>query len=75
MVYRAVYAAAMNLFSFCTFCFFLYLELRLYGMVGKPIVSSNIPNRKKRYFCRELVVYPEDKKYRTSGQAYEVIAK
>ena len=44
-------------------------------MVGEPIVLSKVWERKRKYFCRKLVVYPEDRKYRTSGQAYEVIAK
>lgn len=37
-------------------------------MVGRQIVSSQVLERKSKYFCRELVVYPEKRKYRTSRQ-------
>lgn len=42
-------------------------------MVGRQIVSSKFLERKKRYFCREIVVYPEKRKYRTSSQSYKVV--
>lgn len=41
--------------------------------VGRQIVSSKVWERKRKYFCRELVVYSEERKYRTSGKAYEVM--
>ena len=42
-------------------------------MVGRQIVSSKVWERKKRYFCKEIVVYPEKRRYRTSHQSYKVV--
>ena len=44
-------------------------------MVGRQIVSSKVWERKSKYFCRELVVYPEKSKYRTSRQYYKIELK
>lgn len=53
----------------------IYLKPCLYGVVGGQIVSGDILDKKKRYFCRELAVYPGSRKYRTTGQAYKAVGK